>query len=139
MEPPAGWKVTPWQQNWFGQQEWEKNLHKPFNETIQFRRYGGDLQGVLKKLAYLQRLGVNAIFLNPINDAPSLHKYDAKNYHHVDVNFGPDPEGDNKIIASENPADPATWKWTKADKLFLKLIDECHKRNMKIISQLYFL
>lgn len=133
MEPPAGWKVTPWQQNWFGQQEWEKNLHKPFNETIQFRRYGGDLQGVLKKLAYLQRLGVNAIFLNPINDAPSLHKYDAKNYHHVDVNFGPDPEGDNKIIASENPADPATWKWTKADKLFLKLIDECHKRNMKII------
>ncbi len=133
MEPPAYWKITPWQQNWFGQQDWEKNLEKPFNETIQLRRYGGDLQGVLDKLGYLQRLGINAIFLNPINDAPSLHKYDAKNYHHVDVNFGPDPEGDNKIIASENPADPATWKWTSADKMFLKLVSECHKREMKLI------
>lgn len=133
MEPPKDWRITPWTQNWYGQQDWEKNLQKPFNETIQFRRYGGDLQGILSKLGYLQQLGVNALFLNPINDAPSLHKYDARNYHHVDVNFGPDPEGDNKIIASENPADPATWKWTSADKLFLKLVEECHKRKIKII------
>lgn len=133
MEPPKDWSITPWTQNWFGQQAWEKKLHKPFNETIQFRRYGGDLQGVLDKLGYLQQLGINAIFLNPVNDAPSLHKYDARNYHHVDVNFGPDPEGDNKIIASENPGDPNTWKWTSADKLFLTLVEECHKRKMRII------
>ena len=133
MEPPADWSITPWTQNWYGQQAWEKKLNKPFNETILFRRYGGDLQGVLNKLDYLQQLGVNALFINPINDAPSLHKYDARNYHHVDVNFGPDPAGDNKIIAAENPADPATWKWTTADKLFLKLIQEAHKRKMKII------
>ena len=133
MEPPNDWTVTPWTQNWFGQQQWEKKLNRPFNETIQFRRYGGDLQGVINKLGYLQQLGINSIFLNPVNDAPSLHKYDARNYHHVDVNFGPDPEGDKKIIASENPADPATWKWTSADKLFLQLVEECHKRKMKII------
>lgn len=133
MEPPKDWSITPWTQDWFGQQAWEKNLQKSFNETIQFRRYGGDLQGVIDKLGYLQQLGVNALFLNPINDAPSLHKYDARNYHHVDVNFGPDPEGDNKIIASENPGDPTTWKWTSADKLFLKLVHECHKRKIKII------
>lgn len=133
MEPPSDWSITPWTQNWYGQQEWEKKLNKPFNETIQFRRYGGDLQGVLNKLDYLQQLGINALFINPINDAPSLHKYDAQNYHHVDVNFGPDPAGDNKIIAAENPADPATWKWTAADKLFLKLIEEAHKRKMRVI------
>lgn len=133
MEPPADWSVTPWTQNWYGQQAWEKKMNKPFNETIQYRRYGGDLQGVLNKLDYLQQLGVNALFINPINDAPSLHKYDARNYHHIDVNFGPDPVGDNKIIASENPADPATWKWTAADKLFLNLVQEVHKRKMKII------
>lgn len=133
MEPPADWSITPWTQNWFGQQAWEKKLNKPFNETILFRRYGGDLQGVIMKLDYLQQLGVNALFINPLNDAPSLHKYDARNYHHIDVNFGPDPVGDNKIIASENPADPATWKWTAADKLFLKLVQEVHKRKMKII------
>lgn len=100
---------------------------------LQYRRYGGDLQGIISKLDYLQNLGVTALFLNPINDAPSLHKYDARNYHHVDINFGPDPIGDTKIIASENPADPTTWQWTSADKLFLNLIEEVHKRNMKII------
>ncbi len=78
-------------------------------------------------------LGVTALFFNPINDAPSLHKYDARNYHHVDVNFGPDPVGDNKLIASEKPDDPSTWNWTAADKMFLKVIEEAHKRGMKVI------
>lgn len=81
---------------------------KSFSEMLQYRRYGGDLQGIINKLDYLQELGVTALFLNPINDAPSLHKYDARYYHHVDVNFGPDPVGDNAIIASENPNDPTT-------------------------------
>lgn len=133
VHAPAGWKVTPWTNNWFEQEAWAKIPGKSFSEMLQYRRYGGDLQGVINKLDYLQQLGVTALFINPINDAPSLHKYDARYYHHVDVNFGPDPVGDNKIIATENPADPATWKWTKADQLFLKLVAEVHKRKMKII------
>jgi glycosidase len=130
---PDDWAVTPWTHNWYEQEEWAKKTSKNFYGTLQLRRYGGDLQGVLDKLDYLSDIGITAIYLNPINDAPSLHKYDARNYHHVDVNFGPDPEGDNKIIDSENPADPSTWKWTSADRLFLKLIDEVHKRGMRII------
>jgi cyclomaltodextrinase len=110
-----------------------KFLDDSFGDMVQYRRYGGDLQGVLNKLDYLHELGVTALYLNPINDAPSLHKYDPRYYHHVDVNFGPDPVGDNAIIAGENPNDPTTWKWTAADKLFLKLIQEVHKRKMKII------
>ena len=130
---PEGWSVTPWTWDWYRQEDWAIKTGKQFNDAVQYRRYGGDLQGVLNKLDYLQNLGVTALFMNPLNDAPSLHKYDARNYHHIDVNFGPDPAGDNKIIASENPADPATWKWTSADKLFLKLVAEAHKRGMKII------
>jgi cyclomaltodextrinase / maltogenic alpha-amylase / neopullulanase len=133
VHAPTGWAVTPWTNNWFSQEDWEKIPGQQFKDVLQYRRYGGDLQGVINKLNYLQELGVTALFINPINDAPSMHKYDARNYHHVDVNFGPDPIGDNRIIASENPADPATWKWTSADKLFLKLVDEVHKRKMKII------
>lgn len=128
---PEGWTVNQWTENWFGQQGWETG--RDFNDNMYYRRYGGDLQGVLDKLDYLQNLGVNALFMNPLNDAPSAHKYDARHYHHIDVNFGPDPEGDNKIIAAENPADPATWQWTAADKLFLKLVKEVHRRNMRII------
>ncbi|MEP7127272.1 MAG: alpha-amylase family glycosyl hydrolase [Chitinophagales bacterium] len=130
---PPHWTITPWTHNWYAADDWANELSGSFNEKIQYRRYGGDLQGVLDKLDYLQDLGITAIFLNPINDAPSLHKYDARNYHHVDVNFGPDPAGDNKIIASENPLDPSTWIWTSADKLFLRLVNEVHKRKMKII------
>ena len=130
---PDDWTITQWTQDWYSQESWAKKLSKKFYETLQLRRYGGDLQGVIDKLDYLEDLGINAIYLNPINDAPSLHKYDARNYHHVDVNFGPDPIGDNNIIVSENPADPSTWKWTSADKLFLKLVEEVHKRGMRII------
>lgn len=128
---PKDWTISPWTGDWYAQPGWEAG--KPFNDIVTMRRYGGDLQGVLDKLDYLQQLGITALFLNPINDAPSMHKYDARNYHHVDVNFGPDPAGDNKIIAGENPEDPSTWKWTSADRMFLKLVDEAHKRKMKII------
>ena len=48
--------------------------------------------GLLDRLDYLQALGITALYLNPINDAPSLHKYDAAHYQHVDRNFGPDFE-----------------------------------------------
>jgi len=71
--------------------------------------------------------------LNPVNDAPSLHKYDARNYRHIDRNFGPDPRGDEARMAAETPWDPATWGWTAADSLFLALVDEVHRRGMRII------
>jgi len=130
---PDDWFVTPWTHNWYKQEEWAKNPDIDFYGGLQLRRFGGDLQGVMDKLDYLEDLGINAIYFNPINDAPSLHKYDARNYRHVDVNFGPDPEEDNKIIASEIPDDPSTWKWTAADRLFLELVDELHRRNIRVI------
>jgi cyclomaltodextrinase len=100
---------------------------------VQFRRYGGDLKGVIDQLDYLQRLGVTALYLNPVNDAPSLHKYDARNYQHIDRNFGPDPKGDEARMAAEDPANAATWGWTAADSLFLALVREVHRRGMRII------
>jgi len=130
---PNGWKIKNWTSNWFSQDEWEKNLGGNLKDHLYERRYGGDLKGIIDHLDYLKELGVGAIYLNPVFEAASLHKYDGSTFHHIDVNFGPDPNGDRKLINSEIPDDPSTWKWTEADKLFLKLIDEVHKRNMKII------
>ena len=87
--PPDGWRPTPWTQDWYRQEPWAVATGRDFYGTVQFRRYGGDLQGVLDRLDYLQQLGVTALYLNPVNDAPSLHKYNARNYHHIDRNFGP--------------------------------------------------
>jgi len=71
-EIPENWSVTPWTKNWFELEEWTEGLDGGFYSKLQLRRYGGDLQGVLDKLDYLQDLGITAIYFNPTNDAPSL-------------------------------------------------------------------
>lgn len=132
-ETPPQWAPAVWTADWYKLQPWEAIDDKGFYYHVQQRRYGGDVQGVIDKLDYLQSLGVNALYFNPLFESPSLHKYDATMYHHIDNNFGPDPAGDRMIWESENPADPSTWKWTSADRLFLRLVEEVHKRGMKII------
>ncbi len=133
IETPKDWSITPWTQEWYQEEEWSQKDVQDFYANLQLRRYGGDLQGVLNKLDYLKELGITAIYFNPLNDAPSLHKYDARNFHHIDVTFGPDPKGDMEMIASENPNDPSTWQWTAADRMFLQVIEEAHKRNIKVV------
>lgn len=132
------WRIKPWGSDWFSRDEWEREFGGNFyTNAIFHRRYGGDLQGVMDKLDYLKDLGITALYLNPIFYANSLHKYDGNAHHHIDPYFGPNPKADLEQIARENasaaPYDPKTWKWTSADSLFLKLISEVKKRNMRII------
>jgi len=127
------WEIHPWTSDWYELQNYEKKNGQDIWFNIQRRRYGGDIQGIIDKLDYLEKLGINAIYINPIFESPSLHKYDSATYHHVDPNFGPNPNGDRALIKTENPEDPNTWVWTDADKLFLKLVKEVHKRHMYII------
>ncbi len=85
---PSNWAITPWGHDWYA-----RDLSLDYSQSwwffskIQARRYGGDLQGVLDKIEYIQSLGVTAIYFNPLNDSPSLHKYDARNYAHIDRDF----------------------------------------------------
>ncbi len=50
--------------------------------------FGGNLLGVIKKLPYLKELGVTVIYLNPIFEAPSNHKYDTADYKKIDSMYG---------------------------------------------------
>jgi len=127
------WAIMPWTSDWYKLQPWEEKNARDFYYNAQLRRYGGDIQGIIDKLDYLQKLGVNSLYLNPIFESASSHKYGATMYHHIDNNFGPDPQGDIAIWDQETSDNPETWEWTSADKLFLKLISEVHKRDMKII------
>lgn len=132
-EYPSTWNISSWTGDWYALQPWEEKGGKGFYYRAQQRRYGGDLQGVIDKLDYLVGLGISAIYFNPLFQSPSLHKYDATMYHHIDKNFGPDPEGDRRIWDSEDPADPKTWKWTSADNLFLSLLQNAHRRGLHVI------
>ncbi len=130
---PKTWHITPWTDQWYKQSDWEKQLGNDFYEDGVFhRRYGGDLQGVIDRLDYLVDLGVNAIYLNPVFYARSLHKYDGNSFHHIDPYFGPDPSGDLALMKTES-ADPKTWKWTQADQLFLTLVRKAHEKKLRII------
>lgn len=134
LEVPENWQIHPWTSDWYKLQPYEiANGDTEFWRHLLRRRYGGDLQGIIDKLDYLSDLGINAIYLNPVFWAPSLHKYDAACYHHIDPNFGPDPEGDKILIAQENPLDTATWVWTSADELALELIEKAHNLGIKVI------
>ncbi len=134
QEPAAHWEVHSWGSDWYELQAYEKANGEPeLWKHLLRRRYGGDLQGVIDKLDYIKSLGINAIYLNPVFDSPSLHKYDGASYHHIDPNFGPDPEGDRQLMAKEKAWDPTTWVWTKADELALELIKQAHERDIRVI------
>jgi len=133
ISAPVGWKITPWTSDWYQRADWEQRVGPSFYNFVNDRRYGGDLQGVLDELDYLKKLGINAIYFNPVQDAVSLHKYDASYYHHIDRFFGPDPQGDAQMMKNEDSSDPDKWVWTSADKMFLKVIKEAHKRGIKVI------
>ena len=134
MEFPAdrAWHLSPWTSDWYALQPWERTQNTQFYRNVFDRRYGGDLQGVLNELDYLKNLGISAIYFNPVFEAYSLHKYDASGYHHIDRHFGPNPAGDLALMGSETD-DPATWHWTSADSLFLRLIQEAHRRGIRVI------
>ncbi len=128
------WHIHPWNSDWFEVQPYEQSKSRLFYDVVYQRRYGGDLIGVLQKLDYLQELGIDGIYFNPLFEAPSLHKYDGATYHHIDNNFGRHSRRDPESIrAAQETEDPATWIWSSADSVFLELIKEAHKRNIHIV------
>lgn len=75
--------------------------------------FGGDLEGIIRKLDYLHDLGVNCIYLTPIFQSPSNHKYDIVNYFEIDHFFG-----DKEI--------------------FKELVDKAHEKGIRIVLDAVF-
>lgn len=109
--------------------------------TRQF--YGGDFQGVIDKLDYLSKLGIEVIYFNPIFVSPSNHKYDTQDYDFVDPHFGKivnDGGGTVAHYASNNfSADKYKIRTTdlenlaESNKLFIKLVEKAHEKGIKVI------
>ena len=78
-------KYARYRDDWYGLPEYLPDENgKIRNEDF----FGGNLRGIIKKLGYLKSLGVTCIYLNPIFEAHSNHKYDTANYRKVDGDFG---------------------------------------------------
>ncbi|MFO0826852.1 MAG: alpha amylase N-terminal ig-like domain-containing protein [Phycisphaerales bacterium] len=124
--------VRAWTGDWYAPSDAEKASGKEFYGYVFDRLYGGDLQGVREKLGYLKDLGVNAIYFTPIFQSPSLHRYDATNYVHVEEYLG--VVGDYaKAEASEDLLDPKTWTFTGSDKVFLDFLKVAKSMGFRVI------
>ncbi len=75
---------------------WDDDEITDFHGTHQY--FGGDLEGIIEKLDYLEELGVTFVYLNPINNAGSAHGYDAVDFMEVAPNFG-DEETVEELVA----------------------------------------
>lgn len=105
--------------------------------------YGGDLQGVMDKLDYLQDLGVDVIYLNPIFVSPSNHKYDIQDYDYVDPHFGVIVDDEGECLKDGSKINKESTKYINrvtnkanleaSNQLLIKLVEEVHKRGMRII------
>ena len=71
------------------QREWGE-LPKPFEESLTVEFFGGDLQGITRRLDYLADLGVTALYLTPIFDAETNHFYVIRDFHHIAACLGGD-------------------------------------------------
>ena len=115
-----------------------------FPAAMDIRRFhGGDLQGVLDKLDYLEELGVEVIYFNPLFVSPSNHKYDIQDYDYIDPHYGVIIEDGGEVLPEGEKDNTRATKYQKrtgdirnleaSNRLFAKLVEEMHTRGMRVI------
>ena len=105
--------------------------------------YGGDLQGVIDKLDYLQDLGVEVIYFNPLFVSPSNHKYDTQDYDYIDPHIGrivqeregllQEGQGENRFAEKYISRVTDRANLEASNQLFVQLVEEAHSRGIRVI------
>ncbi len=126
-----GFEVTDWGDDWntplYSEIE-AQNRYFSYAEK-NTRRYGGDLQGIIEKLDYLKGLGIEGIKLSPVYYSNSNHKLDTIDYGHISPDYGITDKNSYRELETGLESEI----WTNSDKLFQKLVDEVHKKNMRVV------
>ena len=105
--------------------------------------YGGDLEGVRKKLDYLQNLGIEVIYFNPLFVSPSNHKYDIQDYDYIDPHYGKIVVDGGQLLKNGSTDNRQAERYIKrvtdkrnleaSNQLFAELVEEIHSRGMRVI------
>ncbi len=81
--------------DWYATPSYDKNAE---GEITVWDIYGGSLKGIKEKLSYLRSLGIGALYLNPVFEAASNHRYDTADYLHIDPALGTDEDFEDLCI-----------------------------------------
>lgn len=105
--------------------------------------YGGDLAGIMSKLDYLQDLGVEVLYLNPIFVSPSNHKYDIQDYDYIDPHYGVIVKDEGEVLPHWATTNECATKYISrvtdkvnleaSNEFFAQFVEELHRRGMRII------
>lgn len=105
--------------------------------------YGGDIKGIMDKLDYLQDLGIEVIYLNPVFVSPSNHKYDCQDYDYIDPHYGKIVKDCDGILCEGDRENAHAAKYIRrvtdkdnleaSNELFAQFVEEVHRRGMKVI------
>lgn len=105
--------------------------------------YGGDLKGVIDKMDYLQSLGIDVIYFNPLFVSPSNHKYDIQDYDYIDPHYGVIVEDGGSVLEFEKFNNKHASMYIKrttdkvnleaSNKLFCDLVEIAHSKGIKVI------
>lgn len=105
--------------------------------------YGGDLQGVLDKMDYLEDLGIDVIYFNPLFVSPSNHKYDIQDYDYIDPHIGKIVDDEGELLKDGQKENRYASRYINrvankknleaSNELFAQVVEEAHKRGMKVI------
>ena len=105
--------------------------------------YGGDLEGVRQKLDYLQNLGVEVIYFNPLFVSPSNHKYDIQDYDYIDPHYGKIVSDGGALLSAGETDNSKATRFVRrvtdkanleaSNQFFAELVEEIHARGMKVI------
>lgn len=105
--------------------------------------YGGDLQGVLDKMDYLQELGIEVIYFNPLFVSPSNHKYDIQDYDYIDPHFGRIVSDEGNLLAPGDKDNSHASRYIDrvtnranleaSNQMFIQVVEEAHRRGMRVI------
>lgn len=146
----GNFELSSWNDDFNTLLNWEKKARNIYKDYSYTKRFGGDLEGINKKIPYFKEFGIETLWLSSPFYSYSGNKNDIIDYRHISPDFGVILDKNNKseykllnFDTSEKNSlgeslESNTWVNTESDSIFIDLIQKLKKENMELIVDINF-